>query len=962
MKYKFFLSYSSPDRSQANELYSELRKLGAEVFLDHKCLRVGDSWPDELIRALRASRNVVFLISKNSADALFHQGEVLLAIKLAKEDREKHRLCPILLEEPLAEDSPLMLALGSRQALRLADAGSLARAAELLMDGQSEDSTPNTAAMVVRLEELLLEKKRRVDGIDAEEREREIADLAKSIRARFNAQPGDILAGGVLGRIVGSGNFGTIWLAHKPDTDTPLAIKVFDLNKLTQGVMLWRFRRSIEGIRTLNRRCDAPPNIVRIHEVSDDDLAFSMDYLSKGNLEDVGRRRWSDNRKIEVFLEICRATEFAHRSGVIHRDIKPANVVMDASHRPVLTDFDISDIKFVTRLSVASGGLGTPVFAAPEQLEEGDKATEQSDVYSLGRLLHFLLIERPPPILIQKDPDLVELSGFSPTLVEVVRNATQIHPSDRFANVAELIRATERYKTRRAQREARKARAQRWVSRNKWQLSFFIAVIVVLAGVACVLAGVAWYQARVAEREEGLRREIEQASLQMAEWQVRFGEMQKQKDSLRDEISRLETDLQVLDLELAGGILTEQERELKLRQKGEIEQDLAEKRAQQKELDGELEEARRQIERELQRLEDLRRRPAESRAVTLRGGRTGEPYRVVIPSDIEDPVRWTLENELPPGLNFADGILEGRPTEAGEWKPQFTAIGAGGTRQTVTASLSISESPLVRSSSSHTGAVGAPLEIPLPRLPDPKSDWSIEGEPGLPPGLKLIRDNIVGVPQMAGRYVIDLRVLDSSTGVPTIHTLELTIDNDGCQRPELARCGTYCVSLVGNPFHDSECFRIAPDLRRENAKRSREIPPWPETENRPRQLFRLYYTWDEYQHNVQVAALGDDLGWSHGVTAADEIVVEIPAESLVGRNHIFVVGELTLACKGQVRVADFRSTERVAYEKLSTRETWSRVPPKDWSPVLPSTTESSLHAAFRPLLDDWRAICADAGT
>ena len=101
---------------------------------------------------------------------------------------------------------------------------------------------------------------------------------------------------------------------------------------------------------------------------------------------------------------------------------------------------DISDIKFVTRLSVADRqGLGTPVFAAPEQLEEGDQATERSDVYSLGRLLYFLLLGRSPGYQVERDPQLENLAEFPAPLVQVVRRATQFDPLRRYANVDEMM-------------------------------------------------------------------------------------------------------------------------------------------------------------------------------------------------------------------------------------------------------------------------------------------------------------------------------------------------------------------------------------------------------------------------------------------------------------------------------------------------------------------------------------------
>ena len=124
---------------------------------------------------------------------------------------------------------------------------------------------------------------------------------------------------------------------------------------------------------------------------------------------------------------------------MIHRDIKPANVLLDAASRPVLIDFDIADISFVTDLSIASGGLGTPVFAAPEQLEDAELADERSDIYSLGRLLHYMLLERSPGYQIERDPALANLRGAPLALISVVRKACQWDPLQRHDSVEQMI-------------------------------------------------------------------------------------------------------------------------------------------------------------------------------------------------------------------------------------------------------------------------------------------------------------------------------------------------------------------------------------------------------------------------------------------------------------------------------------------------------------------------------------------
>lgn len=259
--------------------------------------------------------------------------------------------------------------------------------------------------------------------------------LVSTIKRRFAPREGSQVAGAVLVRVVCSGNFCTIWHAEDADTSERVAVKIFRLERLSEGQMLSRFRRSIRAMRRLGekkrlgKRDDTRGQIVRYRAEDDSGLAFAMDYLSQGNLVDVNQRGWSLERKLEVMLSVSSAVRYAHQNGVIHRDIKPANIVLDDDKQPVLTDFDIADIKWATSLSTTmEGGLGTPVFAAPEQLVDAELATEATDVYRLGRFLYDLLLERSPGYEVEKDPSLDNLSDQRPALVEIVRKATQYYP------------------------------------------------------------------------------------------------------------------------------------------------------------------------------------------------------------------------------------------------------------------------------------------------------------------------------------------------------------------------------------------------------------------------------------------------------------------------------------------------------------------------------------------------------
>lgn len=278
----------------------------------------------------------------------------------------------------------------------------------------------------------------------------EIQRAAENVRFRRHAAVGDTIAGARLIRVVGSGNFSTVWEAQAISAegipiDHKLAVKIFDQNKLTVGLMLWRFQRGIRAMEHLGRMGKlAPKSVVRLGQVASHRLAFSMDFLPNGDLERIANFRLGTAKKGEMFLQVAMAVRFAHQQGIVHRDIKPANIVLDGKMQAVLTDFDIADLQFAQTQSVYAGSLGTPQFAAPEQLMAGTVVAQPTaDIYSLGKLLYFLDQEKPPPMgSTEADVTPRYLFGVTDELVRtVIHKAISYESNHRYQSVDEMLEA-----------------------------------------------------------------------------------------------------------------------------------------------------------------------------------------------------------------------------------------------------------------------------------------------------------------------------------------------------------------------------------------------------------------------------------------------------------------------------------------------------------------------------------------
>ena len=203
---------------------------------------------------------------------------------------------------------------------------------------------------------------------------------------------------------LGEGGMGTVYLAeqHEP-IRRRVALKVVKLGMDTAQVLA-RFANERQALAIMDH-----PNIARIFDAGATPKGrpyFVMEYIEGVPVTQYcDRNRVTIDRRLELFVAVCRAVDHAHQKGVIHRDLKPSNVLVkeqDGAPLPKVIDFGIA--KATDQWAVENSLLtqfgqmvGTPEYASPEQAEvmTGD-IDQRSDVYSLGVLLYELLIGAVP--------------------------------------------------------------------------------------------------------------------------------------------------------------------------------------------------------------------------------------------------------------------------------------------------------------------------------------------------------------------------------------------------------------------------------------------------------------------------------------------------------------------------------------------------------------------------------------
>jgi hypothetical protein len=113
----------------------------------------------------------------------------------------------------------------------------------------------------------------------------------------------------------------------------------------------------------------------------------------------------STHKRLDLFIQVCRAIEHAHQKGIIHRDIKPSNILItlhDGHPAPKVIDFGIAkatqgSLTDKTAFTQFDQFIGTPAYMSPEQAELGGLDVDtRTDIYSLGVLLYELLTAQTP--------------------------------------------------------------------------------------------------------------------------------------------------------------------------------------------------------------------------------------------------------------------------------------------------------------------------------------------------------------------------------------------------------------------------------------------------------------------------------------------------------------------------------------------------------------------------------------
>lgn len=273
---------------------------------------------------------------------------------------------------------------------------------------------------------------------------------------------------------IGGGSYGDVYRAHDRRLDRTVALKLL---RRRDSAQTRRASAVIEEGRLMARV--RHPNVVLVYgaERIDGRVGLWMEYLEGQTLADELRivGPFSEGAIIEVARALCGALAAVHAAGLLHHDLKAQNVIRTTEGRIVLTDFGAGRQVMTDPRTDSRQLRGTPAYLAPEILD-GQPASLQSEVYSLGVLLHYLATGTFPDRTAPPDEIRRRLSAeaaLSPSLSSLISRCLAPDQAERFKampEVAEALNPMSDHTTRTA-RFARALRTKAWL----WLLPTLIA-------------------------------------------------------------------------------------------------------------------------------------------------------------------------------------------------------------------------------------------------------------------------------------------------------------------------------------------------------------------------------------------------------------------------------------------------------------------------------------------------------
>ncbi|CAD7942276.1 unnamed protein product [Amoebophrya sp. A25] len=196
-----------------------------------------------------------------------------------------------------------------------------------------------------------------------------------------------------IGKHLGRGKFGSIYVARERFSQYVCALKVLQKKQLIKHCVEKQLQREIEIQSHLRH-----PNILRMYNWFHDSkrIYLILELAPGGELFDLlqKRGRFSEARAAWYLSQMVHAIKYIHEKNVIHRDIKPENILLGLRDTLKMSDFGWS-VHLGAPHQKRTTFCGTLDYLPPEMVNE-TSYTKDIDTWALGILLYEFINGRAP--------------------------------------------------------------------------------------------------------------------------------------------------------------------------------------------------------------------------------------------------------------------------------------------------------------------------------------------------------------------------------------------------------------------------------------------------------------------------------------------------------------------------------------------------------------------------------------
>jgi len=235
---------------------------------------------------------------------------------------------------------------------------------------------------------------------------------------------------------IGAGGQGTAYLctrhANKSNAEAVVLKEIIfpvHVDSSVRKQNLERFENEANLLKSLDHQ-----NIVRLTDyfVEDHRGYLVLEYIEGQDLRSLASDKPFNHEQVIEFLQsVCAALKYLHEQSIVHRDLSPDNFIK-ASTQYKLIDFEVSR---KSDTGVTATIVGKHAYISPEQFR--GKTSPQSDIYSLGATIYFLLTGRDPEPISQSCLSETD-TGYGTILDSIIQKCTDLNLSERFQSVAEI--------------------------------------------------------------------------------------------------------------------------------------------------------------------------------------------------------------------------------------------------------------------------------------------------------------------------------------------------------------------------------------------------------------------------------------------------------------------------------------------------------------------------------------------